>query len=135
VIREAAGPVWAHGDPGSVARILRILLDNALRVAPRGSEIAIELSDVPGPSLRVSDAGPGVAADERGLIFERFKRGRDTGGEAGFGLGLAIGRELAGRMGGELLLVEPDAPGATFVLTLPVAQAPAGEQLTEVARS
>ena len=42
-LRDGAGPVWALGDPGSVARILRILLDNALRVAPRGSEIVVAL--------------------------------------------------------------------------------------------
>ena len=58
----------------------------------------------PRPSLSVSDQGPGVPPEERELIFERFKRGHDTGGEAGFGLGLAIGRELAERMGGELVL-------------------------------
>ncbi len=119
VLRETPGPVWALGDPGSVARILRILIDNALRVAPPGTEVAVELSARPQPTLKVIDSGPGVARDERDLIFERFKRGRDTGGEAGFGLGLAIGRELAERMRGALLLSDAPPPGATFVLTLP----------------
>ena len=91
-LRDGAGPVWALADPGSVARILRILLDNGLRVAPRGSSIDVALASDPAPTLSVIDHGPGVAAEERALIFERFKRGRDTGGEAGFGLGLAIGR-------------------------------------------
>jgi signal transduction histidine kinase len=121
VLHGPAGPpvpVWATGDPGSIARILRILVDNALRVAPPGSEIVIELSADPMPTVRVSDAGPGVAREERALIFERFKRGRDTGGEAGFGLGLAIGRELAERMDGSLVLADTPAPGATFVLSL-----------------
>jgi signal transduction histidine kinase len=120
-LREAGGPVWAQGDPGSIARILRILLDNALRVAPPGSDITIGLSQSPLASLRVTDAGPGVLPEERGLIFERFKRGRDTGGQAGFGLGLAIGRELAERMGGALELADAPQPGATFTLTLPPA--------------
>ena len=61
---------------------------------------------------------------ERDLIFERFKRGRDTGGQAGFGLGLAIGRELAERMGGELVLEQSEGPGARFTLRLPAARAP-----------
>ena len=72
----------------------------------------------------MADQGPGVPPEERSLIFQRFKRGRETGGEAGFGLGLAIGRELAKRMGGSLELVDQPPPGATFRLTLP--SAPAG---------
>jgi len=122
-------PVWALADPGSVARILRILLDNALRVAPEGSEIRVSVRSSPEPMLIVSDEGPGVAQDERALIFERFKRGRETGGEAGFGLGLAIGRELAQRMGGSLLLTEGDGPGATFTLRLQPTEAPAADRL------
>ena len=115
--------MWALGDPGSVARILRILLDNAVRVSPDGSEIRIETRNGPAASLSVCDNGPGVSVQERELIFERFQRGRDTTGQAGFGLGLAIGRELAERMGGELVLDSSFSPGARFTLTLPVAQA------------
>jgi signal transduction histidine kinase len=121
---DAIGPVWALGDPGSVARILRILLDNAVRVTPDGRSVRVELHSDPAPSLTVSDEGPGVPADERELIFERFQRGRETGGKAGFGLGLAIGRELALRMGGELVLEDADEPGARFTLRLPAARAP-----------
>jgi signal transduction histidine kinase len=128
VLHDLGDPVWALGDPGSVARILRILLDNALRVAPHGSKIAVSIDAGPEPSLTVSDDGPGVLPEERELIFERFKRGRDTGGEAGFGLGLAIGRELAERMGGRLALDESGASGARFTLILPLAAAPAEER-------
>ncbi len=120
---DSIGPVWAVGDPGSVARILRILLDNAVRVSPPRSRVRIELRNGTMASLRVSDEGPGIPPAEREMIFERFQRGRDASPEAGFGLGLAIGRELAGRMGGELILEESSA-GATFTLRLPVALAP-----------
>jgi signal transduction histidine kinase len=128
-LSDPGHPVWATGDPGSVARILRILLDNAVRVTPSGHRITIELRDVPTTTLRVADEGPGVADSERELIFERFHRGRDTGGQAGFGLGLAIGRELAERMGGTLVLEGSDGPGATFALTLPAARAPQEDPL------
>jgi signal transduction histidine kinase len=129
---DATGPVWALGDPGSVARILRILLDNAVRVSPAGGELRVELRDDPVPALSVVDQGPGIPTEERELIFERFKRGRDTGGQAGFGLGLAIGRELAARMGGELVLEEQDGAGARFTLHLPAARAPEGDAVAFV---
>jgi signal transduction histidine kinase len=119
-------PVWALGDPGSVARILRILLDNAVRASPVDGHITVELNLGPEALVRVSDEGPGVPEDEREAIFDRFSRGRDTAGQAGFGLGLAIGRELARRMGGELVLEPSGACGAAFTLRLPAALAPDG---------
>ena len=121
---DNGGSVWALGDPGSVARILRILLDNALRHSPDQGTVTVELRDGTRASLSVTDSGPGVQPEERDLIFERFKRGRQTSGQAGFGLGLAIGRELATRMGGALVLEPDEGPGARFTLSLPAARAP-----------
>jgi signal transduction histidine kinase len=130
-IASAAEPCWAQGDPGAVARIVRILLDNALRIAPARSRVAVEVSaDGRWAQLAVRDEGPGVPLAERELIFERFQRGSTTEGRGGFGLGLAIGRELAARMGGTLELVDrstldhghPGTAGACFRLSLPVAQ-------------
>ncbi|MBV9338651.1 MAG: sensor histidine kinase, partial [Solirubrobacterales bacterium] len=126
---DSTGQVWACGDPGGIARIARILLDNAVRVSPQGGEITVALRNGEHASLTVSDEGPGVPEEERDLIFERFHRGRATGGSAGFGLGLAIGRELADRMGGELVLERSELPGATFILRLPVAKAQEEEPL------
>jgi signal transduction histidine kinase len=79
--------------------------------------------------LSVCDQGPGVPPEERELIFNRFQRGRATAQQAGFGLGLAIGRELAARMGGELVLDDGYGPGAKFTLRLPVARAPQEDPL------
>ena len=121
---DEGGSVWALGDPGSVARILRILLDNAVRISPPHSELRIELRHGPDVTLSVCDEGPGVPPEEQDQIFRRFERGRDTGGQAGFGLGLAIGRELAERMGGELALDPRGGTGATFRLRLPAAPSP-----------
>ena len=129
---DSAGQVWARGDPGGIARIVRILLDNAVRVSPQGGEVTVELRNGNHASLTVRDEGPGVPPDERDLIFERFQRGRGAGGTAGFGLGLAIGRELADRMGGDLVLEQTDVPGAKFTLRLPVAQAQEEEPLAVV---
>jgi signal transduction histidine kinase len=125
-------PCWAQGDPGAVARIVRILLDNALRFAPPGEPVRVEAAyHGERATIEVSDAGPGVPPEERELIFERFRRGTRTGGEEGFGLGLAIGRELARRLGGDLVLGEAGGPGARFVLSLPI-ELPAGSRQPEV---
>jgi signal transduction histidine kinase len=129
---DSTGQVWARGDPGGIARIVRILLDNAVRVSPQGGEIFVALRNGDQASVTVRDEGPGVVADERDLIFERFQRGRAASGTAGFGLGLAIGRELAERMGGELVLEPTDRPGATFTLRLPVTKAQEEEPLVVV---
>ncbi len=115
------GPCWAQADPGAVARIVRILLDNALRVAPADTAVEVRAATAEHAALlTIADHGPGVAPAERELIFERFQRGSATGGRSGFGLGLAIGRELATRMGGVLELLD-GAVGACFQLRLPTA--------------
>jgi signal transduction histidine kinase len=112
-------PPWARADPAACARVVRILLDNALHYAPAGEPIDVACSQDGGRVIvEVSDRGPGVPEDERERIFERFHRGRAAGRESGFGLGLAIGRELAERMGGTLVLADSPA-GARFRLTLP----------------
>ncbi len=110
---------WASADPGSAARIVRILVDNALRHAPAGGEVSVHAgveNDL--VHVQVADDGPGVPAEDRDRIFERFERGTETQSGAGFGLGLAIGRELAERMGGRLRL-DGSNHGAVFVLEVP----------------
>ncbi|MGH2849264.1 MAG: sensor histidine kinase, partial [Solirubrobacteraceae bacterium] len=119
VLDQIGERAWAQADPGSVAQIVRILLDNALQAAPPHSMVEVRVGNGAGPpTIEVVDAGPGVRPEERKLIFERFMRGSERGSEGGFGLGLAIGSELAERMGGRLELAAT-SPGATFRLTLP----------------
>jgi signal transduction histidine kinase len=102
--------------------VVRILLDNALRYGPPGQAVTLSTTcDEGHAGIAVADHGPGIPAEEREHIFERFHRGRAAGPESGFGLGLAIGRELAQRMGGELVLAEDEPPGARFMLTLAAA--------------
>lgn len=120
-------PCWAQGDPGAVARIVRILLDNAIGIAPSGSTVHTQTAtDGRYAQVTVSDSGPGVPEPERERIFERFQRGSAPGRRSGFGLGLAIGRELAMRMDGSLTLLEsvitPDGSGTCFALRLPTAR-------------
>ena len=120
---EGAPSLHGLGDPLSILRILRILLDNA-RVYGDGT-VRVTLS-VNGPHavVHVDDEGPGIAEADRERLFERFERGPAATDKPGFGLGLPLARGLARRMGGELETL-PHAPGARFELRLPRWHAPA----------
>ena len=134
----AAAPPWALGDPDAIARTVRILLDNALRHAPKGTAIRIEAAPAGRRcAVAVSDRGGGVLPQDRERIFERFYRSAEAGKGGGFGLGLAIGRGLAERMGGTLSLESGDGAGARFVLELPASTGYAEDEppVPEISRS
>jgi signal transduction histidine kinase len=118
---------WTLADPTAVAQIVRILIDNALKFSPSATAVTVEVGgDGGAATVSVRDRGPGVALADRELIFERFGRGGERN-NGGFGLGLAIGRELALRMGGDLRLDEADS-GASFTLSLASEPAPASSR-------
>ncbi len=121
-----AGPCWGRGDPDAIARVARILVDNALRYGPPGATVRVGAHVDHGQAIiSVTDAGRGIPEEERARIFERFHRGSAAGSAGGFGLGLAIGRELARRMGGELSLDESLSVGTRFALILRSTSSPA----------
>lgn len=116
---EAPSGVW--GNSTDVAHILDNLIENALRYCPPGTEVTVETSRENGrASLRVCDDGPGIPAEDRERVFERFYRGTN-GRQAGpgTGLGLAIVAELARRWGGRVRLL--DGPGTRVEATFPAA--------------
>jgi len=121
---SAVRPVRVHADAGLVRQALRNLVDNAARHASARVVLASEVAD--GMALvTVDDDGPGVPADQRERVFERFvrlddARSRDAGGS---GLGLAIVREIAVRHGGGARIVESPFGGARAELRLPLAPA------------
>ena len=110
------------GDEQRVQQIGRVLVDNAIRHTPRGTEVRVGVSQENGVvRLSVVDNGPGIEDSAREHLFERFARGEGAT-SAGSGLGLAIARELAQRMDGALEVTSQ--PGRTeFALALPVEDA------------
>ena len=120
-LRLSGAGVLALADGVAVARILGVLLDNALRYGAAGGSITTTVaSGADGVVLRVEDLGPGLAVGEHERVFGRFERGSAGRQTRGSGLGLAIGRELARRMDGDLSAISSPR-GACFVLTLPSA--------------
>ncbi|HVV85219.1 MAG TPA: HAMP domain-containing sensor histidine kinase, partial [Kofleriaceae bacterium] len=118
VTTSIAAELTARGDADAIERIVLNLVDNALRYGGAGVAVEVGAAARDGRvQLVVADSGPGVPAEHRARIFDRFHRGaaaRDPE-RPGTGLGLAIGRELATAMGGSLTL----ADGARFTLELP----------------
>ena len=112
-------------DPERVGQIFINLLSNAVKFTPPGGTVTVRC-EPSGDMLafRVSDTGIGIPADQIDTIFDPFVQvnARLTRTEEGIGLGLAISRDLARGMGGDLTVDSEVGVGSTFTLTLPLAQ-------------
>jgi signal transduction histidine kinase len=116
-LRMSEGGVEVTCDRERVAQIMRILVDNAIRHTPDGTHVTISASRRNGSAkVTVADSGPGIDSGSATQVFDRFYTGESQHG--GAGLGLAIAKELAQRMHGEIRLNA--RPGRTaFTLELP----------------
>ena len=111
-------------DREKLRQILLNLLSNAVRHTPAGTRIVVTAGRVEpsGVEIVVRDTGPGVPLDQHESIFEPFvqlDRTLTNLSQQGVGLGLAISRDLARGMGGELSIAGKSDGGAEFALTLP----------------
>jgi signal transduction histidine kinase len=117
----------AIADRGDVYEAMANIIDNAIKYAP-GSPIRIATS-TPRPGtveIVVEDEGPGIPAEDREAIFERFFRGANRGEVEGSGLGLAIAKRAVERAGGSLRL-DPSVRGTRFVIALRAERLPIPE--------
>jgi signal transduction histidine kinase len=110
--------VKVKGNAHALEDAIRNLVENAVNHSPRGSEVIVSV-DYEG-TVRVSDHGPGVPAEYRERIFERFWRGKASETQ-GAGLGLAMVHEIMKTHKGSVHVGETPGGGATFTLTLPPA--------------
>ena len=126
-------PLRAHADAEKVRQIVLNLLGNAAKFTPTAGHVTLACSEGPansvtegGPrmlTVRVTDTGIGIPADKLESVFEPFvqvNRGL-TSADVGVGLGLAVSRELARGMGGDLTVESTLGGGSTFTLRLPKA--------------
>ena len=112
------GPAPAVADADRALQVVSNLVENALRLTPRGGEVRVVTS--PG-RLRVEDTGPGLEQEERERAFERFFLHERYGRErpVGTGLGLAIVKELTEAMGGHVEVVSEPGYLTAFTVRLP----------------
>ena len=117
---EPLPAVLVRADRLRLAQVIDNIVQNSYKYA--GTPIRVS-GRVEGETLRLSltDAGPGVEADETGLIFARGQRGRNAAGTPGQGLGLFTCAQLMERMGGHIEADLPGAGGLTIALSLPLA--------------
>ena len=118
---RAAQPAPFTGDEDLVHRLVGNLLDNAIRHAPAGTAVLVDLGrDGTVYTITVTDRGPGIPPAIQPHIFERFYRGDAARGHAdGAGLGLAVTRWIATVHHGDVALTRSSEAGTTFTARLP----------------
>ncbi len=110
-------PVTVMGDADSLARAITNLLNNADKYSPQEAPIGLDVG--PG-GVFVDDAGPGIPAEERDLVFDRFYRRAQDRSMPGSGLGLSIVAGIVERHGGTVSVGESPLGGARVGFSLPV---------------
>jgi len=113
-----AMPVTVNGDPALLRRLVRNLLDNARVHAGGATEVRVEAGEG-AARLVVEDAGAGIPEADRARIFEPFYRADGAARGSGFGLGLAIVRQIADAHGGRVEYAAREGGGSRFTVTLP----------------
>jgi two-component system OmpR family sensor kinase len=111
--------VPVSGDEDRLEQVFSNLLDNALKNTPRQGEIVIlgRTKENGQVEIMISDTGPGIPPEQIPYVFERFYQA--TGLRSGFGLGLAIVREIIIRHNGEIRVQSEPGVGTQFIITLP----------------
>lgn len=119
VVVSASTPVLVDGDEEALSRVVRNLLDNAVRHAAARVDVSVTAAPQ-WAELVVADDGPGIPVAERERVFDRFRRLDDARGRAagGAGLGLPIVRQLVRAHGGDVAVHDADR-GARLVVRLP----------------
>jgi len=123
-LRLPDAPLHARGDLFTLRQILDNLMSNAVKFSPPGSQIVARLlAENAKLVISIEDEGPGFSDSDFARLFQDYTRlsARPTGGESSTGLGLAIAKRGADRMGAHLMLDNrPDGAGAVARLALPI---------------
>jgi len=123
LVTAAAPAVVADVDAALVERVLANLVSNALRFAPKGTPIAVEVTNAEARVvIEVANRGPSIPPEKMSEIFEPFVKTDDRPHSAGAGLGLAFCRLAVDLHGGTISVAEPEGGGARFRIELPVSR-------------
>jgi Na+/proline symporter/nitrogen-specific signal transduction histidine kinase len=120
---DRTGTTWVDADADRLSQVFINLLSNAIKYkADEDPYVRISSTLHKGRYLVVfEDNGPGILPEDRERVFAKFTRGRSQIDHTGAGLGLSISRQIMRNLGGDVGLVDNDSPGATFQVSLRVA--------------
>ncbi len=121
------GDAWVMGDPDLLEHVALNLIGNAFQHTPETAEVTLSCTTEGASALlRVTDTGPGIAAEDLPRLFDRFFRASDARGTEteGSGLGLAIAKRLVELHNGTLSVNSREGEGTTFSVALPTTEAP-----------
>ena len=109
------------GDQRGLSRAFLNVLDNAAKWGPENGTVTMTMQQIDDDrvEITVDDEGPGIPADERELVFERFYRSVESRAMPGSGLGLAIVKQVMESHGGSVRAEESPRGGTRMVLELP----------------
>lgn len=134
---DEVAPQVVLADESLLDQALDNLIRNAIRHTPPGGQVRVSTTRAPDPDrstawlrIRVSDTGSGIPPEDLAHVFDRFYRTSDAAGDpgSGFGLGLAIVREIALRHGGAVGVESELGRGTSFAIELPLRRAQAGAE-------
>lgn len=115
-----APDVRVRGDKDLLTQMLANLVENATRHCPAGAKVSVTLTDGSAPELAVADSGPGIPAEARGAVLQRFYRLEQSRTTSGSGLGLALVKAIA-ELHGATLTLSDNQPGVLVSLRFPAA--------------
>ena len=124
VVAAPGDAVVVRGDRARLTRVVRNLVDNAVKYSPRGTSVRLDVDcDGAWAMLTVRDRGVGIPQDEIPHIFTRFFRASTASGTVGSGLGLAGAKVIVEQHGGTIAIASAPAQGTTITLRLPLSSA------------
>lgn len=123
VLLAADGDLHAELDGGRLRQVVVNLVANAIKFTPPGRAVEVSAAARAPEGIRISvrDAGPGIAPEDRERIFEPWEPTLGVATSRGSGLALALSRQLARMMGGDITIESAQGEGTTFQLDLPTA--------------
>jgi len=121
-LANGAAHEMVRGDPARLRQLFLVLLDNAVRYSKSKGAVKVEIGSRDGEvTVRVSDRGIGIPAEELDRIFERFRRGGNAAAmnEEGLGLGLPVAKAIVEAHKGRIEMVSSLGEGTTVTVALP----------------
>ncbi|MCX7807194.1 MAG: ATP-binding protein, partial [Deltaproteobacteria bacterium] len=108
--------IWGDVDPRQIRQVLWNVIRNAIQFSPEGGAVHIALKRASQEAIvEISDEGPGIPEKEREAIFDMFFSKRPSG----FGLGLALSRQIVEAHGGHIEVLDRKPHGSRFVIRIP----------------